>query len=640
MCGICGIVPDQPRTPAELRRAVRRMGAWQLHRGPDAWGEHVTDRVALGHNRLAILDIACGQQPMTSADGQVHVVFNGEIYNFRQLWRELETRGHCFRTDHSDTEVILNGYLEWGDVVFARLDGMFAIAIWDERKRQLHLACDRIGIKPLCFAHLADGGLAFASEPKALIGSRLVEPTLRSEGLAEYFLYRAPRGPHTLWNNIQRITPGTSQVYVPATGLQPPRAFWHLTAEPQHTLSFADAQRELASRLDAAVESHLISDVPVGIFLSGGVDSSLIASLMAQHSKLQAFTIGSESELDESRHAQAVARHLGLPFHCRLVRGEEYIANFNDWTYINDNLTADPSSLALMLLAETARDHGMKVMLAGEGGDELLGGYNSYLRYAVFHELSKLPAAGLIGRMLPFSSEPRSRDYLRLLQQHDLRFLGTGHLTDLQTRLDLLDPSLHDFIRAMENERLSLPPAPPLRRAMLADELIRLPDDLLPRTDRATMFYALEARVPLLANDIIDWANRLPDKYCIRLLGKETKPLLKGLSAARVPSAAIYRPKRGFDLPLRDWLYTDFRDMRQELLRDQRIPVLNYNTVRRLSDMLATNTTALLSNQIWAWIVLENWHRLWMLSTARPRFPVFIKKLPAYQSLRDELETF
>jgi len=639
MCGICGILSRQPRTTGDLRHAVRRMGAWQLHRGPDAWGEHVTDRLALGHNRLAILDIACGQQPMASADGLVHLVFNGEIYNYRQLWRELETRGHRFRTDHSDTEVILNGYLEWNDAVFAKLDGMFAIAIWDERKQQLLLARDHIGIKPLYIANLDDGGLAFASEPKALIGSRLIQPVLRPEGIAEYFLHRAPSGPATLWNNVRKITPGTWQAYVPATGLQPPRPFWQPAAEPQHTLTFADAQDQLAAHLDATVESHLISDVPVGIFLSGGVDSSLIAALMARHSKLQAFTIGSDSDLDESQHAATVAKHLGLPFYCRRVRGEDYVARFDDWTYINDDPSADPSALALMLLAESARDHGMKVMLAGEGGDELFGGYNSYLRYAAFHALSRLPAGRLLARFAPFAAEPRGQDYRRLIQQHRLHFLGTGHLTDLQTRLNLLDPALHPFIRAMDNDTMpTMPAAGPLRRAMLADELIRLPNDLLMRTDRATMFYALEARVPLLANDIIDWANRLPDNFCVRLLGKTTKPLLKSLAAARVPASAIDRPKRGFDLPLRDWLRTSFSDIQQQFLRDQRVPSLNYTTVRGLSESLATDKSAFIAGQVWAWIILEQWYRLWTQAAARPRVPAFVKNLPAYQSLRDEVD--
>jgi asparagine synthase (glutamine-hydrolysing) len=575
MCGISAIVTDQPRTPDQIRASVRRMGLWQHHRGPDDWGEWITPQVGLGHNRLAIIDVEKGQQPMASPDEAVRVVYNGEIYNYRDLWRELQSKGHTFRTDHSDTEVIVNGYLEWGSDVFSRLHGMFAVALWDERARALVVARDRSGIKPLYLAELPGGGLVVASEPKAIVGSGVLDCPFRPEGLPEYFLFRAPRGPHTLWRNVFKIQPGHFATYRPGRGLGAQRPYWVPTEQPVVTASPAQADQELESRLSMSVEGHLISDVPVGVFLSGGVDSSAVAALAAPISRLSAFTIGTDSVLDETPFAARVARHLDLPFHDRRVSSEDFLGRLEDWAHVNDDPSADPSALALMLLSEHARDHGYKVMLGGEGADELFGGYNAYVRFLFFWRLAQVPLAGRIGPALSGWVNGRERDYLRTLRRP--RFFGTGHLTDRRLLESLLTEDLAGSIIRMYGSDLGVVDHPerPARAAMRFDQVTRLPDDLLMRTDRASMFFSLETRVPYLGTEVVEWANRLDDRSCLRLRGGDTKRPLKRLAARLVPADVVYRKKRGFDLPLREWLLSDPHFAAEDLLLERAVPGLS-----------------------------------------------------------------
>ncbi|MBA3966611.1 MAG: asparagine synthase (glutamine-hydrolyzing), partial [Nitrospirales bacterium] len=316
MCGIAGIINPECTSVAELRQQLRRMGLWQFHRGPDDWGEWIQGPVALGHNRLSILDIEMGHQPMASVDGTVQVLFNGEIYNFRDLWQELAKKGHSFRTKHSDTEVILNGYREWGCDVFEKLEGMFAIAIWDHTNRSLFLARDRTGIKPLFYAVIKGGGLIFGSEPKSILATGLVQPDFDVDQLTSYFSFRAPRNPHSMLKGISKLTAGCFLRYQMTRGVEAPVQYWSGQLTEALTQSIESSEEQVEQKLEASVLSHLVSDVPVGLFLSGGVDSSLIAALLSKHHvPIDAFTVGTDSPLDETPYATRVARHLGITLH-------------------------------------------------------------------------------------------------------------------------------------------------------------------------------------------------------------------------------------------------------------------------------------------------------------------------------------
>jgi asparagine synthase (glutamine-hydrolysing) len=605
------------------------MGLWQYHRGPDGWGEWLSDGVALGQNRLAILDLVHGRQPMASEDGLVQVVFNGEIYNFRELWNELERKGYRFRTDHSDTEVIVHGYREWGTDVFERLEGMFAVAIWDVSKQSLCLARDRLGIKPLYYS-CNEKGLVFASEPKTILVSGSAPARLDESALPDYFMFRAPVGPATLFKSIRKLSPGCWCTYVRGQGrLGPEHRYWAPHA-PATRLSRSETEDRIISALDDAARSHLIADVPVGLFLSGGVDSSLLGSLIVQHGQIEAFSVGTRSKWDESTYASQVADHLGLPLHIRWVTGADFGSHFEGWSYFNDDPVSDPSALALMLLTEHARERGMKVMLAGEGADELFGGYSSYRRYDAFARLSRLRPPVPIRRLLGAFGRDVDRDYLASLD--DLRFLGSPHVMLEADRQQLLGPDAFSQSTSWRQRPSAKASSPdPVRAAMLFDQEIRLPNDLLPRTDRATMAYSLEARVPFLDRQVVELANRLRPRDSIRLVPPRGKWLLKRITAKRVPRSAVYRHKRGFAVPVEDWLTHDFSERIADFLSERLIEPLNYDYLAEL--YRAHNSGRHRAELLWAWLVLEQWFRLWIVGEAVPHTPAVLADRDAYQLL-------
>lgn len=630
MCGILGIVTTEAGRGAGLATRLRAMGYWQYHRGPDGWGEWFGEGVALGQNRLAILDLVHGKQPMSSADGRVQVIFNGEIYNFRELWKELQQKGFEFRTDHSDTEVIVHGYSEWGTGIFERLEGMFAVGIWDQREQRLVLGRDRVGIKPLYYSCDEDG-LVFASEPKTILAGSAAERRLNARALPDFFMFRAPVGPATLIDGINKLSAGCWLSYDRRKAAVAEERYW-APSLPATTLRDADvAEDQVEDALEAAALSHLVADVPVGLFLSGGVDSSLLAAAVTRHARLDAFTVGTRSPLDESQFASIVARDLKIPLHIRWVTGEDFRGRFADWSFFNDDPVADPSALALMLLAEHARESGMKVMLAGEGSDELFGGYYSYQRYQAYSMLSRSRAGRAARTLAHRPLRPHDQDYLRSLD--DLRFFGTAHVMYGEDRQALFTGETAAFMTEWEQDAFpkETKGIDVVRSAMLFDQNVRLPNDLLPRTDRATMAYSLEARVPYLDRAVVELANTLDTRLCIRAFWPRSKWLLKRLAARNVPRSVIYRRKRGFNVPVEEWLATDFREQAETFLRGRAIGPLNYDylesTYRR--HIRERHRGALL----WAWLVLEQWYRLWVEGQARPPAPAVISDREAYDLL-------
>lgn len=617
MCGILGIAGEGGRRA--LTQSLRGMGRWLVHRGPDAWGEYSGEGIALGHTRLAILDIAGGAQPMATADGALVIVFNGEIYNFRELRRQLEARGHVFRSHHSDTEVILYGYREWGEAVPERLEGMFAFAIWDTRQRRLFLARDRLGIKTLYYAATTRNFL-FASEPKAIVRSGHVAAELNASQLSSYFMFRASVHPGTLFQGISKLDPGCWLCWDECRGASRPHPYWRARALPPGPKTLEEAAEQVQDRLEQSVRGQLVADVPVGIFLSGGVDSSLLAWLASRHARVETFTIASRSRLDEHGYAEAVARQFGLPAHTCCVEGKDFLRQFDHWVYYNDDPVSDPSAVALMMLAHCARAQGMKVMLSGEGGDELFAGYNSYLRFLAWRRLRRLPGTRFLGRL-----DSRSADYLQATARE---FLGSGHLTTARLRAQILG--------AQADSCPALPASGPnstLRDALIFDQTLRLGDDILPRTDRATMAVSLEGRVPFLDTGLVELANSLPDFCCVHpclLLGKR---VLKKILGRQVKLWAAYRPKRGFDLPIRSWLVQDLRPLIEEKLEQREIAQLDYGCLRRCYADCARSRRGHVP-MLWAWLVLERWHSAWICGQAESRGPADVAgPSPAAQAL-------
>ena len=624
--GVTGVSSEQ----ASLEY-VRRMGRFLMHRGPDAWGEFAGPGIGLGHARLSILDLEGGAQPMISDDGAAAVVFNGEIYNYRALWRELESKGRRFQTDHSDTEVILNGYREWGEEVFERLEGMFAVAIWDAAMRRLVLARDRAGIKPLYYAHLSGGGFVFASEPKAILRSGLIEPSLDTAALPEYFTHRAVAAPRTLWRGVSKL-PSAHILRWSERAPSIVRRYWSPVPAGVARLGIADAAEAVENELSQAVESHLNADVPVGIYLSGGIDSSLVAALAAPRARPHAFTIGVDGAFDESAFAAETARRFGLPHHVLHLGPGAFAAALDDWSYFNDDPISDPSALALLLLSRAARQEGMKVMLSGEGADELFCGYSSYIRYQAVSAVRRIPLAARALRLAPFLLDGRTLEYLA--QSGEPQFAGTAHVTTAHMRRQIFG----DAHAEVSTARLEAEGVSPLRRALLFDQTVRLPNDVLARTDRATMAAGVEARVPFLDRRVIEAANALHDACCLRPFSLETKRVLKLILLRYLPHRMVYRRKIGFDLPIAGWLRKEFRPMAEAHLSDKLIPAMDYSFWARLyaAHRAGQNRSA----PLWAWLVLERWYRRWVIGGAEepggsPALPESLYRLPFAGAVRN-----
>jgi asparagine synthase (glutamine-hydrolysing) len=485
MCGIVGIVAA-PGAPPPSEAVGRAMNAAITHRGPDDEGIFCDAQALIGMRRLSIIDLAGGHQPVHNEDGTVQAVFNGEIYNFRELRAELEGRGHRFYT-HSDTEVIVHGYEEWGDGCFARLDGMFGLALWDTRTRTLVLARDRFGEKPLFWVE-SGGQLAFASELKSLLQVPGFRGEIDPAAVRAYVCFGYVPTPGSIFRGVNKLLPGHFLRFVDGKATQ--ERYYTLALGPKHTLSEADAEEELVRLLDQAVESRLVSDVPFGAFLSGGLDSSVVVALMSRHlaQPVRTFSIGFREEAyNELSDARRVAQHLGTEHH-ELVVEPDAVALLQDLVWYLDEPFADASAVPTYLVAKLARQH-VKMVLTGDAGDEAFAGYDRYLRFLDLERVGALkPAAaataGLVGRLVPGAQGYRLR---RIAERLRLPFPDSYLSGVALTRADVADAllgaavrpdggghygSLATVVRAAANLE-------PLDRVVAIDFGSYLPDDIL-----------------------------------------------------------------------------------------------------------------------------------------------------------------
>jgi asparagine synthase (glutamine-hydrolysing) len=561
MCGICGFI-ERDRKSAEV---LGPMLARIAHRGPDGEGRSVDVRgewqIALGHRRLSIIDLENGAQPM--ATGGSKVTYNGELYNFRALRSALESRGRVFHTS-CDTEALLLHMAEHGESGLAALDGMFAFAFWDDERRRLVLARDRAGIKPLYYAELPNGGIAFASELASLMAHPGVSRGLSEEGLVSYFFCDYAQPPHTLLASARKLRPGHFLVWENGV-LSEQQPFWRPRSPRSPVGATArELAHELWSKLDAAVERQLLADVPIGIFLSGGIDSSAVATLAAARSKrpMKAFSVAfDDATFDESAHARKVARNIGVEHIVETLRERDLLDVVESAVGRLDEPLADPSYLPTYLLSRLAARE-VKVVLGGDGGDELWGGYPTYRAHAHARIYARMPESvrrriiePLIER-LPIDDRYHSLEWKlrRFTRRFDddpvtrhLRWMSSVDLPDLPLALPFASGLLP------ETTRTPLPStSDALHRILVLDFSTYLSGSVLAKVDRASMAHGLEVRPPLLDNEMIDFAFSIPSSYKLR--GGTVKALFKRAARGHVPDDIVARPKKGFGIPLAAWM--------------------------------------------------------------------------------------
>ncbi len=568
MCGIAGIFDATQRRPLD-KSVLERMTHSLSHRGPDEFGLHMEDGLALGHRRLSVIDIATGQQPFESHDGRAIMVFNGEIYNFMEIRRELEGLGYPFRTK-SDTEVLLSAWLEWGPDCVDRLRGMFAFVIYDRRDRTFFMARDRVGIKPLYYAFLPTGELVFGSEMKALLQHPALTRKLRIDAVEDYFSYGYVPDPKTILEGVKKLPPGHKILVHEGAGEVEPTQYWDLSFNDQKLGSAEDIGHELIERLREAVNVRLVSDVPLGAFLSGGVDSSAIVAMMAGLSKgpVNTCSIGFEQkDHDESDYALSVAEQYGTNHFTRMIDPSDFdlvdkLAGFYDEPY------ADSSAIPTYRVCELAREN-VTVALSGDGGDELFAGYRRY-RWHDYEEniRSKLPLGfrrpvfGTLASLYPkMDWAPkflRAKSTLQSLSHSssEAYFNSVSTLPDRQ-RTMLYSTGMqkqlgsYNGVEILKSFMDNAPADNHLSRAQYGDFKTYLPGDILTKVDRASMAHSLEVRAPLLDHKFIEWSTCISSAECLK--SGEGKYVFKKALESYLPKDILYRPKMGFAVPIGTW---------------------------------------------------------------------------------------
>jgi asparagine synthase (glutamine-hydrolysing) len=623
MCGIAGFVESSTTTSPfrsdDSRALVHRMCEVIRHRGPDDEGVWVDQGVALGMRRLSIIDLSTGHQPIHNEDRTVWVVFNGEIYNFRELRRELEAAGHRFYTS-TDTEVIVHAYEQWGTGAIVRLRGMFGLAIWDTRRRALLIARDRIGIKPMHYATV-NGRLYFGSELKSLLEAPDLPRDLDADALDHYlsFLYTPRDG--SIFKSVRKLPPGHLLTW--QDGRVAIEQFWQLPENETFSGSEEDAVHQLRAVLTDAVRSHLVSDVPLGAFLSGGIDSSLVVGLMSEVSSapVKTFSIGfDEPEFDELEPARLVARHFGTEHH-ELVVKPDGVAILDKLVAHFDEPFADSSAIPTWYVSEMARRH-VTVVLSGDGGDELFGGYDRYVphpRVVAFDRYSPRAlrrVAAIAAARLPHGA--RGKNFLRHVGRDDqgryldaIRFFGIDEkpalmTADLRRAMTGPDPELR---LARHFERFAHLPWP--SQMMRFDAETYLPEDVLTKVDRMSMAHSIESRVPLLDNDVIAFASSLPAS--LKIKAGRRKHVLKEVAAALLPAEILNRRKQGFGVPIGTWFRGNLRELFSDTLLSAASLQRGYFQpafVRRIvNEHMSGKRDHTL--RLWQLVVFEKWNQLY-----------------------------
>jgi asparagine synthase (glutamine-hydrolysing) len=629
MCGINGIALSSNSRRSIGAGLVERMRDVLSHRGPDDAGMFVDvrdGRVALGHRRLSIVDVASGQQPMTNEDGSLHITYNGEIYNHAGFRQSLEARGHVYNT-HCDTETILHLYEEYGASCVEHLRGMFAFAIWDARKRELFIARDRLGVKPLYYVRANDSSLYFASEIKALFEAEAVKPELNYNALPDYLANHAPSGEETMFRGVKRLMPGHTLLW--RDGNVELNKYWDLSfaKRDDHTRSDADYIAEWKDLFTESVRLRLMADVPLGMFLSGGIDSSAIAAVMSGMvtEPIKTFSVAfAEREANELAYARTVAQAFKTNHHEIVVTPRQFFAALPNLVWHEDEPLAHPSSVALYFVSRLASQH-VKVVLTGEGSDELLAGYGRYrktilnvklasqyerfapaaMRNAVRKQIEGLPASRLKQKVMrTFLTQPADLESIYFDNFAVFpRSLQSQLLTpEAREQFTTSDPYrvMHGLFA--QSDAVSL-----LDKILYADTKTYL-HELLMKQDQMSMAASIESRVPFLDHKLVEFSAALPER--MKLRGATTKYILRESMKGVLPQSILSRPKMGFPVPVGSWFRAEFKTVVDEYVLSERAisrAIFHPTFLRTLVERHERGEDH--AERLWALVNFEMWQR-------------------------------
>jgi asparagine synthase (glutamine-hydrolysing) len=621
MCGICGKLNFEQDEEVS-QTLLKAMADSILHRGPDDEGYYISGQIGLGFRRLSIIDLAGGHQPLSNEDGTIWIVFNGEIYNFQELREGLLKKGHTFRTK-TDTEVIVHLYEEYGEAGIESLRGMFAFAIWDQNQKKLLLARDRIGIKPLYYG-LTPHSLVFGSEMKAILQDPEVKREVLPATIDRFLTFGYVPGEETLLRGIYKLPPGSFMVV--KNGKTEVKQYWdlHFASSP---VTLKDAEEQLLEILEESVRLHMISDVPVGFLLSGGVDSTAMLSLASRMTDrpVSSYTVGFANSgiADERPFARLAAKKYGSEHHEITISSKEFADFLPQYIWHMEEPVCEPPAVALYYVSKLARNY-VKVLISGEGGDEAFGGYQNYRSMLWIERIKRIAgplASGLsrtlslvnrvltserIGKYLPLFDVPFESYYYSRTSSPFSFF--NAHYKDAYS---------NDFCNQIDKQRSLLPVTrllskngseDVLSRMLYVDSKTWLPDDLLVKADKMTMANSLELRVPLLDHKLLEFAATLPSNFKVR--GFTTKYIAKRALGKQIPAEIVERKKAGFPIPYENWLRTDLRDSIHGVLLDRETLDRGYFRKSTIEKLLRANSeSGAHAKDIFSLLVLELWHR-------------------------------
>ena len=636
MCGIAGVVSITPFPNAlGIEQTLHRMARLIAHRGPDGSDIWHDSHAGLAHTRLAIIDLSeAGRQPMHDVQGHYVLTYNGEIYNYRELREELRAAGHHFRTE-TDSEVILNGYREWGEAVVDRLRGMFAFALWDEREKRLFMARDRVGQKPLFFARFGEVFL-FGSEIKSILTWPGFPRKANLQALHQYMTYQYVMPPNSAFEGVEELPPAHTLTVMP-DGQFRTRRYWQLPVPGQPhkggTFNRSDAKEEIAAELEEAVRMRLISDVPLGAFLSGGIDSSVIVALMAKHSAgaVKTYSIGfNHDEFDERPYARAVAERYGTEHH-EFVVEPDAMSVLPSLVWQFGQPFGDSSALPIYYVSALTRQH-VTVALSGDGGDENFLGYKRYQATKAEGIYNQVPAplrqlfSALIGKG---ASGPGALKLLRRLTRdstssESARYLKWIGMFDTGQKQSLYGPALAPLLPDDAGDLLDglfAADTGPASRAAWADIHTYLPNDLLAKVDITSMAHGLEARAPFLDHKLMEMAARIPGKE--HLKGWQLKSLLKDIARPLLPTDLIDRPKMGFGVPIKKWFREELKDYLADHLLSQKARQRGMINSSVVETMIQQHVSGEAEHhyQLWTLLMMELWFDMWIDGAELPTRP-------------------
>jgi asparagine synthase (glutamine-hydrolysing) len=619
MCGITGIFDTRGRRDID-RRVLSRMNESQYHRGPDEGGLHLEPGVGLGHRRLSIIDLSTGQQPLYNEDQSVCVVFNGEIYNYQQLIPELQALGHVFHT-RSDTEVIVHAWEAWGEDCVQRFRGMFAFALWDRNRETLFLARDRLAVKPLYYALLPDGCFLFGSELKSLLAHGGLARDIDPLAVEEYFALGYVAEPRTIFRQARKLPPAHMLSVRRGQLLAEPRAYWDVRFSLDQPVDFEEACRQLNDKLRESIRLRMISEVPLGAFLSGGVDSSAVVALMAGLSAEPVNTCSIDFDdpaFNEAAFAQQVADRYRTNHHCELVASDDFDL-IDTLARLYDEPFADSSAIPTYRVCQLARKH-VTVALSGDGGDETFGGYRRYRMHLMEERLrSALPQSvrrplfGVLGRIYPkadwaprmFRAKTTFEGLARTSVEayfHSVSILRGPMRSQLfsdRFRSELSGYSAEEVFRAHAKRANT---DDPLALIQYLDLKTYLVGDINTKVDRASMAHSLEVREPLMDHELVEWMAKLPASLKVR--GQEGKYLLKKAMEGSLPQDILYRPKMGFAVPLARWFRGPLRERVRQAVLGRRLAETDWFNTDYLTHLVDAHQSGASDNSAPLWTIL------------------------------------